>query len=97
LGDFLERRGIAVFLHEVGDEVVHLPLSPRDGHARIVGEIKANVKGFVAERPSTATGAARYSKPADADDMDDLAERFIPDDHGRRCPNTVADMIGRAR
>ena len=42
--DFLERRRVAVLLHELGDEVVHLPLSSGDCHGEIVGEYKANVK-----------------------------------------------------
>jgi len=31
--------------HEAGDEVIHFALPARDGHAGIVGEGKANVKG----------------------------------------------------
>ncbi|MCU1298072.1 MAG: hypothetical protein JWO91_2350 [Acidobacteriaceae bacterium] len=38
---------MTILLHEVGDEIVNLPLPPSDRHGAIVGERKANVKNEV--------------------------------------------------
>ena len=39
--DFFERWRILVRLHEIGDEVVNLPLTLGDCHEHILGEYKA--------------------------------------------------------